>query len=160
VATGHSLSRNTAWSIIDVDIRSPEATRPALAAVETLLSDTPAVPIVLSGSGNGSRHLWFACPVDALPPKANITSCRLQGLAHPGYRHGFRSRSLRALGEIVRRGELISIGRASVLTRLVQAKRSELVTLVSAIAEVEGMTRADIREYLGLPLSPGDVVIR
>jgi len=60
----------------------------------------------------------------------------------------------------VRRGELISIGRASVLTRLVQAKRSELVTLVSAIAEVEGMTRADIREYLGLPLSPGDVVIR
>lgn len=84
----------------------------------------------------------------------------LQGLAHPGYRHGFRSRSLRALGEIVRRGELISIGRASVLTRLVQAKRSELVTLASAIADVEGMTRAEIREYLGLPLSPGDVVIR
>ena len=65
--------------IIDVDIRSPEATGPALAAVETLLGETPAGPIVLSGGGHGSRHLWFAYPVDALPPKANITSLHAEG---------------------------------------------------------------------------------
>ena len=55
--------------ILDVDIRRPEATGPALAAVETLLGDMPAAPMVLSGGGNGSRHLWFGCPVDALPPR-------------------------------------------------------------------------------------------
>ncbi len=65
--------------IIDVDIRSPEAIEPALAAIETLLGDTPAAPVVLSGSGNGSRHLWFACPMDALPPKANITIVKADG---------------------------------------------------------------------------------
>jgi len=65
--------------IIDVDIRSPEARGPALAAVETLLGGGPAGPTVLSGSGNGSRHLWFACPLDVLPPKANVTIMQAEG---------------------------------------------------------------------------------
>jgi hypothetical protein len=65
--------------VLDVDIRSPEATGPALAAVETLLDDTLPVPTVLSGSGNGSRHLWFACPVEALPAKANVTILAAEG---------------------------------------------------------------------------------
>jgi hypothetical protein len=65
--------------VLDVDIRSPEATRPALAAVETLLGNMPAAPMVLSGGGNGSRHLWCVCPVDALPPKANVTILEAEG---------------------------------------------------------------------------------
>src|SRR5439155_13166998 len=62
-----------------VDIHSPEARGPALAAIETLLGETSTGPTVLSGSGNGSRHLWFACPADALPPKANVTIRNAEG---------------------------------------------------------------------------------
>ena len=62
--------------ILDVDIRRTEAAATALTAVETLLGEAPAVPTGLSGSGNGSQHLWFACPLDRLPPKAAITLTR------------------------------------------------------------------------------------
>jgi hypothetical protein len=65
--------------ILDVDIRAPEATAPALTAVDTLCGKVPVSPTVLSGSGNGSRHLWFACPVDTLPPKASIALLHAEG---------------------------------------------------------------------------------
>ena len=65
--------------VLDIDIRNPEATGPALAAVEAMLGEASTGPTVLSGGGNGSRHLWFACPLDQLPPKANITILKADG---------------------------------------------------------------------------------
>lgn len=58
---------------LDVDIDALAHQCDALTALEALLPDSLTIPIVLSGSGNGSRHLWFSCPLDSLPPKANIT---------------------------------------------------------------------------------------
>lgn len=63
--------------ILDVDIRTPEVTQDALSAVEALCGSDG--PIVFSGSGNGSRHRWFTCPIDRLPPKANVTILAADG---------------------------------------------------------------------------------
>ena len=64
--------------VLDVDIRDAEVRHAALLAVETMVGSEMS-PIVLSGSGNGSRHLWFACPVDQLPPKAHVTILVAEG---------------------------------------------------------------------------------
>lgn len=59
--------------IIDVDIHRAEASAAALSALTALCEDTAHVPTVLSGSGLGGRHLWYACPLDSLPAKAALT---------------------------------------------------------------------------------------
>lgn len=84
----------------------------------------------------------------------------LKGTVHPGFKHGYRSRSLRELGAFLDRMARISIFDAFRLTALVREKRAELVALVLTLEEMQGMTTAEIRTYLGLPLSPCDVMIR
>jgi hypothetical protein len=59
--------------VLDLDIRDPQYLDAAADAVESLVPEGLEVPVVLSGRGMGSRHLWFACPRDALPAKANVT---------------------------------------------------------------------------------------
>jgi hypothetical protein len=86
----------------------------------------------------------------------------ITGMVHPSWRHGYRSRLFRELGEMVQKGARFSMEDAILLTRLVRDKRAELTALVRAIEgiKMESMTDAEIRAYLGLPLSPCDVVIR
>jgi hypothetical protein len=64
--------------IIDVDIHRADAASAVDDALAGLIEDTAHVPTVLSGSGMGGRHLWYACPVDALPSRANITLARAE----------------------------------------------------------------------------------
>lgn len=64
--------------VLDLDIRTGEAMQDALATVETL-AGAGTYPVVLSGSGNGSRHLWFVCPIEQLPPRANVTILAAEG---------------------------------------------------------------------------------
>jgi hypothetical protein len=59
--------------VLDVDIHAPQYQDEATEAVEALLPECLEVPVVLSGRGLGSRHLWFTCPLGTLPSKANIT---------------------------------------------------------------------------------------
>ena len=85
----------------------------------------------------------------------------LRSIAHPGYTHGYRSRVLREVAEILQKGAVLSFWDDIVLTKQVREKRAELVALVRTIEELKmaDRTEAEIRAYLGLPLSPCDVVI-
>lgn len=65
--------------ILDLDIQTADVQHDALKALDSLLDTGTAVPTVISGRGNGSRHLWFACPLDRLPDKA---SCTILKAAH------------------------------------------------------------------------------
>jgi len=84
----------------------------------------------------------------------------LQGITHPGFTHGKRTRGLREVFAQFRAAQDMSWVDMLRLTALVRAKRAELVALVLTIEEMQGMTKAEIRAYLGLPLSPCDVMIR
>ena len=86
----------------------------------------------------------------------------LRSIAHPGYTHGYRSRVLREVAEILQKGAVLSFWDDIVLTKQVREKRAELVALVRTIDELKMADRTDgeIRAYLGLPLSPCDVVLR
>jgi hypothetical protein len=86
----------------------------------------------------------------------------LKGRAHPGFTHGYRSRVLREVAEIWQKGAVFSLWEAIVLTEQVREKRAELVALVHTLEEIKmaGMTNAELRAYLRLPLSPCDVVLR
>ena len=85
----------------------------------------------------------------------------LRGTVHPGFKHGYRSRVLREVAEILQKGAVLSFWDDIVLTKQVREKRAELVALVRTIEELKmaDRTEAEIRAYLGLPLSPCDVVI-
>lgn len=65
--------------VLDVDIDASVHKTSALDVLENLLPDSLTIPVGLSGSGNGSRHLWFTCPNDTLPPRANITILQGEG---------------------------------------------------------------------------------
>src|SRR5262249_53582753 len=67
---GHGLA------VLDVDIHCEDASTTAMNALAALCGDTTQGPTVLSGSGEGGRHHWFACPLDRLPEKAAITLAR------------------------------------------------------------------------------------
>lgn len=84
----------------------------------------------------------------------------LQGMAHPGFTHGKRTRGLREVFAKFRAAQDMSWLDMLRLTALVREKRAELVALVCTLEEMQGMTTAEIRAYLGLPLSPCDVVLR
>ena len=85
----------------------------------------------------------------------------LRGTVHPGFKHGYRSRVLREVRELFHRWAMFSLGDLVRLTALVRDKRAEFVALVRTIEELKmaDRTEAEIRAYLGLPLSPCDVVI-
>jgi hypothetical protein len=59
--------------VLDVDIRRADAYSAAISALAALIEATAHGPTVLSGSGMGGRHLWYACPLERLPARANIT---------------------------------------------------------------------------------------
>ena len=82
----------------------------------------------------------------------------LTGMAHPGYKHGYRSRITRELGEVFHRQARFDLQEAVHLNTLVREKRAELIALVRTIEEIklEGMTNAEIRAYLRLPLNAFD----
>jgi hypothetical protein len=82
-------------------------------------------------------------------------------MAHPSWRHGYRSRLFREIGEMMQKGARLSMEDAIGLTMLVREKRAELVALVRAIEGIKmaDMTDAEIRAYLRLPLSRCDAVI-
>ena len=86
----------------------------------------------------------------------------LKGTVHPGFTHGYRSRVLREVAAIMQKGAVMSLWEALVVSEQVRAKRAELVALVYTIEAIkmQGMTTAELRAYLRLPLSPGDVVLR
>jgi hypothetical protein len=80
------------------------------------------------------------------------------GLAHPRFRHGRRTRALREVAAQFRAAGDLSWEDLYQVTKLVREKRAELVALVCTIEEMKRMTKAEIRVYLGLPLSPDDAV--
>jgi hypothetical protein len=80
----------------------------------------------------------------------------LEGTAHPGFTHGTRTRGLREVAAKLRAAHDMSWLDHVRLTALVRAKRAELVALVLTIEEMQRMTKAEIRAYLGLPLSSHD----
>ena len=59
--------------VLDIDIRDPQYQDDATNTVEALLPEVLEVPVVLSGRGMGSKHLWVCCPLGMLPPKAAVT---------------------------------------------------------------------------------------
>jgi len=63
---------------------------------------------------------------------------------------------------IMQKGAVMSLWEALVVTEQVRAKRAELVALVQTMEAIkmQGLTTAELRAYLRLPLSPGDVVLR
>lgn len=62
VRTGKpSKMKNGYLACIDVDIKDPECTDEALAKLKELVGDAD-LPLVFSGSGNASRHLYCATP--------------------------------------------------------------------------------------------------
>jgi hypothetical protein len=58
-----------------------------------------------------------------------------QGMAHPGYQHGLRSRALRDLATYLHRGAQIDRIDYLAMHQLCQLKRRELYALLKAIAE-------------------------
>ena len=62
---------------------------------------------------------------------------------HPGYTHGYRSRVLREVAEILQKGAVLSFWDDIVLTKQVREKRAELVALVRTIEEMQGMTKVE-----------------
>ena len=83
----------------------------------------------------------------------------LEGIAHPRFTHGKRTRGLREVFAKIRAAADLSWYDMLRLSALVRQKRAELVALVLTIEEMQGMIKAEIRAYLGLPLSPCDVGI-
>ena len=59
----------------------------------------------------------------------------LQGMAHPGYQHGFRSRALRDLAVCLHRGAQIECIDYMAMHDLCKLKRRELYALLQAVAD-------------------------
>lgn len=55
-----SKLKNGFLACIDVDVKDPGCKEKALKALKAIIGDNK-LPTVLSGGGNGSRHLYFAC---------------------------------------------------------------------------------------------------